>query len=198
MGRPKSFQPDEVLDRAIHVFWEKGYEGASVDDLTKAMGINRFSMYSTFGDKHALFIKALEKYERVWRSESLPTIAGARSFDELIEHFYASIDAVLADDTHSCGCVMVLTAVTQAAHDEASKALVVEHQKAFVEALEGALKTIEGDGGLRSPDDGGMTTTEAARFFAVMNLGMVVAGASGQTRAMLRRTVRHAVDALRS
>src|SRR6202051_2035496 len=62
MGRPRSFDLDEAADRALHVFWQKGYEGTSLSDLTKAMGINRPSLYAAFGDKEALFRKALDRY----------------------------------------------------------------------------------------------------------------------------------------
>src|SRR5713226_3358653 len=61
-GRPRAFDVDRALDRALHVFWQKGYEGASLSDLTKAMGINRPSLYAAFGDKEALFRKALDRY----------------------------------------------------------------------------------------------------------------------------------------
>src|SRR3984957_2651155 len=62
MGRPRSFDIDRALDRALLVFWRKGYEGASLSDLTKAVGINRPSLYAAFGDKEALFRKALDRY----------------------------------------------------------------------------------------------------------------------------------------
>src|SRR5438105_9537774 len=62
-GRPRAFDIDKALDRALKVFWRKGYEGASLDDLTGAMGINRPSMYAAFGNKEALFRKALARYE---------------------------------------------------------------------------------------------------------------------------------------
>src|SRR6202140_4309582 len=61
-GRPRSFDIDGALDRALHVFWRKGYEGASLSDLTKAAGVNRPSLYAAFGDKEALFHKALDRY----------------------------------------------------------------------------------------------------------------------------------------
>src|SRR5688572_30677833 len=63
-GRPRKFDPDRALDRALDVFWRKGYEGASLPELTRAMGINRPSMYAAFGNKRALFRKALTRYRR--------------------------------------------------------------------------------------------------------------------------------------
>src|ERR1700738_1402218 len=64
LGRPRGFDADRALDRALAVFWRNGYEGASLPALTKAMGINRPSLYAAFGNKEALFRKAVERYER--------------------------------------------------------------------------------------------------------------------------------------
>src|SRR5436309_10294414 len=61
-GRPCEFDKDKVLERALEVFWQEGYEGASLSDLTRAMGINRPSLYAAFGDKEALFRKVLDRY----------------------------------------------------------------------------------------------------------------------------------------
>src|SRR5438874_8768237 len=61
-GRPRTFDVDETLDRALKVFWRKGYDGASLPDLTRAMGINRPSLYAAFGNKQSLFCKALKRY----------------------------------------------------------------------------------------------------------------------------------------
>src|SRR5438132_8746393 len=61
-GRPRAFAIDEALDRALQVFWRQGYEGASLSELTRAMGINRPSLYAAFGGKEALFRKALDRY----------------------------------------------------------------------------------------------------------------------------------------
>src|ERR1700688_1056178 len=62
VGRPLGFAENEALEAAMRVFWEKGFEGATLSDLTEAMGINRSSMYATFGDKEALFRRAIARY----------------------------------------------------------------------------------------------------------------------------------------
>src|SRR5437867_5809784 len=61
-GRPRAFDVEQALDRALEVFWRKGYEGTSLPDLTRAMGINRPSLYAAFGNKETLFRKALDRY----------------------------------------------------------------------------------------------------------------------------------------
>jgi TetR/AcrR family transcriptional repressor of nem operon len=62
MARPKEFDPDQALDRAVELFWRKGYEATSIQDLVEALGINRSSLYGTFGDKHALYLAAIDRY----------------------------------------------------------------------------------------------------------------------------------------
>ena len=63
-GRTRQFEVDEALDRALEVFWARGYEGATLPELTQAMGINRPSLYAAFGNKQSLFRKAMERYEQ--------------------------------------------------------------------------------------------------------------------------------------
>src|SRR6266852_1410049 len=65
MARPKEFDRDQALQKAMEVFWSRGYEAASIQDLVKHMGINRQSLYDTFGDKHALYLQALDRYREV-------------------------------------------------------------------------------------------------------------------------------------
>src|SRR3984957_7648127 len=99
IGRPRAFDDEKALNRAMQVFWRKGYLGTSLSDLTEAMGINRPSLYAAFGNKKSLFRKALDRYFKgpsVYLSEALrePT---ARAVVERV--FYGVVD--LLTDPHT-------------------------------------------------------------------------------------------------
>jgi AcrR family transcriptional regulator len=111
-GRPRAFDRDRALRRAMEVFWERGYEGASINDLTAAMGINSPSLYAAFGSKEALFREAIELYtglegsitERALREE--PTTHAA------IERMLRENAREYADPTTPTGCMIVLGATS--------------------------------------------------------------------------------------
>src|SRR5215212_2825673 len=110
-GRPRTFNPDKALDRALNVFWKKGYEGASLPDLTKAMGISRPSLYAAFGNKEALFRKAVERYARgpagyAREALDLPT---ARA---VVERLLRGGTCVSTNPKNPRGCFMVQGALT--------------------------------------------------------------------------------------
>jgi TetR/AcrR family transcriptional repressor of nem operon len=94
MGRSKAFNEELVLDKAVEVFWAKGYEATSIQDLVDAMGIQRGSLYGTFGSKQELFLKSLDRYALVVVKELLALLTSKRSsvesielfFDKLVEH----------------------------------------------------------------------------------------------------------------
>src|SRR3982751_852838 len=118
-GRPRSFDADRALDQALKVFWSKGYEGASLPDLTAAMGINRPSLYAAFGNKESLFKKVLARYAEgpacyVRRAVEAPT--GRKVFEHLLN---GAIDLVTCPD-HPGGCLAVQGAL--ACGDEAAAA----------------------------------------------------------------------------
>src|SRR5687767_6665585 len=110
IGRPRAFDTDKALDHALLVFWRKGYEGASLSELTKAMGINRPSLYAAFGDKKALFRKALDRYMEgpaAYVREALnePT---ARA---VVERLLGGAADLLTDPRTPQGCLTVQSAL---------------------------------------------------------------------------------------
>jgi len=120
MPRPKSFDPDTVLAKAMGVFWEKGYDAASISELTAAMGINRFSLYDTFGDKHELYLKALDAYDQQFVEPMLEKINAINTLNELQAHFFCMIDAQHAGADAPC-CMMQKAAISMAPVDDQAK-----------------------------------------------------------------------------
>src|SRR5215211_1091932 len=97
MPRPKSFDQDAVLDQAVQLFWERGYEGTSLAELEAHLGLGRQSLYNTFGDKQTLFLKALERYRRIMSEEVLaPLNAPDASLDAIRAFFKASVESLTA------------------------------------------------------------------------------------------------------
>ena len=88
MGRSKAFNEELVLDKAIEVFWAKGYEATSIQDLVDAMGIQRGSLYGTFGSKQELFLKSLDRYSLVVVKDLLALLTSKTSALESIEIFF--------------------------------------------------------------------------------------------------------------
>src|SRR5258707_4028105 len=106
LGRPRSFDPDTALDRAMHVFWAKGYEGASLSNLTRAMRINRPSLYAAFGNKEQLFEKVLDRYMDGPVAFFGKALAAPKARDVVEEIFYGT--AGMTDDPRiPAGCLMV-------------------------------------------------------------------------------------------
>jgi AcrR family transcriptional regulator len=109
-GRPRQFCPEEALTAALKVFWERGYEGASLAELTEAMGITKPSLYACFGNKEALFCKALDLYERdklayVRAALAAPTAKG------VAEAFLRGALAMQSGNNDPRGCLGVVSAV---------------------------------------------------------------------------------------
>ncbi|AZI26314.1 MULTISPECIES: TetR/AcrR family transcriptional regulator [Pedobacter] len=111
MARTKVFNEAEVLDRAMNLFWEKGYHATSAQDLVDGLGISRSSLYDTYGDKHSLFVMALKRY----REERIdPVIQGVNSADDIEAYIRFIFEAVKEDalsESRSRGCFMVNSAV---------------------------------------------------------------------------------------
>lgn len=124
-GRPRSFDPDEVLDKARAVFWNLGYAATSLDDLAAATGLNRPSLYAAFGDKHALYIAALDRSRAEATAAlgaALATEAPLRTVLGLI--FDRTVDIYRRGEAGQRGCFLIGTAVTQAVDDPEARDLL--------------------------------------------------------------------------
>ena len=183
-GRPREFCVDQALAAALGVFWSKGYDGASMADLTEAMGITKPSLYAAFGNKEALFHKALDLYENeklAYTREALnqPT---ARAVAEYFMR--GSIEAQMS----SCdpkGCLGVISATACGAEADSIKADVIQRRASSQAALVERFQQAKRDGDLPDHIDvGGLTSY----LYAILQ-GMAVQAGSGATRADLERIV---------
>src|SRR5258707_4477360 len=110
-GRPRGFDVDEALDRALEVFWRQGYEGTALSDLTAAMGINRPSLYAAFGNKEALFRKVLDRYAERTTASVVHALAEPTARTVVERLLLAAADAQ-TDPCNPRGCLMVQGALS--------------------------------------------------------------------------------------
>jgi TetR/AcrR family transcriptional regulator, transcriptional repressor for nem operon len=189
MARTKEFDPDAALQRALELFWERGYEATSMADLVAHLGVARASIYATFGGKHELYLKALERYLRA----TDPLIAEALSQPgPVLPAVRALIERYAEESAHDRprrGCLVVNTAVELAAHD-AEAARLVEASWNFLEAsLTSALTRARAQGELPPDKD----PRALARLLLVLFQGMRVLGRAPSDDSRLRDATRQAV-----
>ena len=188
-GRPLSFDRDAALETAMHVFWERGYEAASISDLTSAMGITPPSLYTAFGDKEQLFLEAIERYALGYGS------AGARALNEeptargAIERWLLEAANELTQPCHPKGCMVVMAATNcSAAAERVQDALLLRR----TEAIANVGRRIQGgiDGGELPADT---DPQDLANFYATIYQGMSMQAKDGATHESLVATVRTAM-----
>ena len=183
-GRPREFCPDAALAAALRVFWSKGYEGASLAELTEAMGISRPSLYAAFGNKEALFRRALDLYER----EKLGYMAQALSAPTSREVAERLLTGALDSQTSSCeprGCLGVIGSVACGSDAEGVRAEVIARRASSHRALIERMHRAQAEGDL--PD--GADPDGLARFLLAILQGMAVQAGAGATRAELAQLV---------
>lgn len=182
LGRPRSFDIDEALDRALEVFWRKGYEGASLPDLTAAMRINRPSLYAAFGNKEALFHKALDRYAagpaaHVGKALEAET---ARAVAERLLH--GTID-LLTNPKHPQGCLVVQGALACGSEGEAVRQALIERRAESLAAIRRRFERARVEGDLPA----NCKPADLARYLTTIVQGMAVQATGGATRAQLRK-----------
>jgi AcrR family transcriptional regulator len=187
-GRPREFDIDEALNRALQVFWHKGYEGATLADLTRAMGINRPSLYAAFGSKEALFRKVLDHYAEgpaAFVSEALiePT---ARAVAERL--LSGAIDLLTAPGNPQ-GCLLVQGALACGEAAESVRRELVARRVAVEAAVRQRFERALQDGDLPADAD----AVDLARYLVTVVRGMAVQAASGTSRKELRRVAQIAL-----
>jgi AcrR family transcriptional regulator len=188
LGRPRAFDPDAALDRAMHVFWAKGYEGASLSNLTRAMRINRPSLYAAFGNKEQLFGKVLDRYMDgpvAWFGRAL----AAPKARNVVEQIFLGTARMAEDPRAPAGCLLVQGAL--ACGNASARKEVAARRVAAEVALRRRLQQAKREGDLPKNADPG----ELAHYVMTVVRGMAVQAADGASRDQLHRVAQIALRA---
>lgn len=191
MGRPKEFDVDEALCSALEVFWRHGFEGASLTDLTEAMGITRPSLYATYGNKEELFRKVLDRYEQshmCFVAGALAEPTARRTIEKLLKGYAG----VLTDPLHPPGCLGVNSAVACGESGATIRDMLIARRSLSEQTLRERLERASAEGELPPGED----PADWARYVMSVGLGMAVKATSGATRDELDRVADLALRAL--
>ncbi len=139
MARTKTFNEEEVLDKAVTLFWEKGYNATSANDLVNRLGLSRSSLYDTYGDKRRLFILALSSYQEKVVGHMLDMIAGSENIKTTIQELFELLIQQNLDSKIPRGCLMANSAIEMASDNEDIAVLVRKNQENIELAFEKAL-----------------------------------------------------------
>jgi AcrR family transcriptional regulator len=189
-GRPREFEEDDALDRAMRLFWRKGYEGASLAELTEAMGINPPTLYRTFGNKEKLFWKALERYGEgpaIYVGECLnePT-----ALEVVKARLYGAV-AAMTDPEHPWGCLGVQAAVTCGEAGAPIREGLIKVRAGTEAGLRERFQRAIKEGDLPAACD----PAALAFYFSTLVLGISVQAASGVSRKVLLKFVEDTLNA---
>ncbi len=192
-GRPRNFDLDTALDRALEVFWQHGFQAASLADLTSAMGLSKPSLYAAFGDKESLYLKVLDRYVVLQIEQHTAIFNSEPDARQALEKFLRTMAALLADPTPPCGCLIVNgmadcgLASTPPAIEQALRKAVQRSEarlhRQFVRA--------QRDGQL-APQ---INASDLAAFFTSLLAGLAVLAKSGAKRAKLDAVISAAMSA---
>jgi AcrR family transcriptional regulator len=186
-GRPRTFDIDQALDRAVEVFWKHGYQDASLHELTEAMGLSKPSLYAAFGDKEALYLKCLQRYLSLLIERHAARFQGEPDGRTALEGFLRSLAGMLADPGQPGGCFII-----NGTADCGGTTIPASVEMALRSALQGTealvlerLEQAEKDGQMPP----GMTPQAMAALFGSLIAGLAVLAKSGAGLAKLMTVI---------
>lgn len=192
-GRPRTFDPDQALDQALHVFWKQGFQDASMQDLTSATGLSKPSLYAAFGDKEALYLKTLERYLALLVERHAHVLRDEADGERAIRQFMLSMADMFADPALPGGCFVV-----NGTADCGGSTIPASVEAALRAALQGSegmildrLQRARRDRQLAAGTD---CATLAAMFMSII-AGLAVLARSGATHARLAAVIDAAMKA---
>lgn len=177
----KQFDVDETLTRAMEAFWARGFDATSMQDLVRCTGVNRASLYATYGDKRALFLAALRQYDERIRKSMLARLEQRYPPREAIRRLFLAFAEQPAVDGVRRGCLLSNTALELAAHDEEVRAIVAAGQQDMEGFFRRMIEHGQADGTIRAVID----PDGAAKGLLAALLGLVVLVRSRPEPALL-------------
>ncbi len=175
MARTKEFDEEAVLNKAMNLFWHKGYNGTSAQDLVEGLGISRSSLYDTFGDKRNLFIKALNQYKKQMSGGLIEMIDQSTDMEQTIKKIFQLATTESLQDKLSKGCFMVNSSVELAPHDKEIAGMIGSNTVEVEDALYRAIKKGQANGQFNTQ----FSARTLARFLFNNISGIRVAAKSG-------------------
>src|SRR5256885_1605197 len=152
-GRPREFDRDQALERAMLAFWRRGYEGTSMADLVQALGIASARIYAAFGSKQDLFREAVQRYEAGDGGFADRAMAQEPRVRDALARVLRDAVATYTDDAHPLGCMVVTAATNCAEENEAVAAWLAEHRRQRTQSLIDRLQRALDEGELRAGTD---------------------------------------------
>lgn len=182
-GRPRMFDESEALDKAMQIFWSRGYEGASLAELTQSLGINKPSLYATFGNKEELFKKALTRYAN-GPVAFVRDVVNETTAKKVAERFLYIAAEYLTGTSHPKGCMIVQGALSTGEGAELVKNILIQYRNSYENLLAERFESAKLVGDL--PSD--VEPKALAKYLATLHQGMSVQATSGATKEDLMRT----------
>ncbi|QSW87890.1 MULTISPECIES: TetR/AcrR family transcriptional regulator [Flavobacterium] len=176
MARTKEFNEDQALDKAIEIFWHKGYNGTSAQDLVNHLGLSRSSLYDTFGDKQKLFVKSLKRYQHQNHEILKEFLGNAENIKTAFTEIFKQAVVESLQDRITKGCFMVNSAVELAMHDSEIGKIVLDNQKTVEDIFYQAIKKGQESGQISNK----MEARSLARFIFNNYSGIRVLARSGE------------------
>ena len=187
-GRPICFDKDAALEAAMLLFWERGFEGTSMADLTQAMALNPSSIYAAFGDKHALFQLAVKRYLGS-RAQYAVKALEEPTLEKVVRALFDNTVAFLTTPGHPPTCMTLAGAMGCSVEAAPARDLMTEIRKQNEIAIKKRLLRAR-KGGELSED---INVDDYTRYLSMMLAGLSIQAANGSTKAELKRTAQMAL-----